>query len=61
MGAIGEKMVDSALGYISPTLTVFGSMVRLTASGAGASCENGTSGSSGNCKAGTAVDPLKRP
>lgn len=54
-------MVDSALGYTSPTLTVFGSMVRLTASGTTGSCENGNSGNSANCKAGTAVDPLKRP
>lgn len=61
MGAIGEKMVDSALGYTSPTLTVFGSMVRLTASGTTGSCENGANGSSANCKVGTAVDPLKRP
>lgn len=61
MGAIGEKMVDSVLGYTSPTLTIFGSMVRLTASGAGASCENGTNGTSAQCKAGTAVNPLKKP
>ena len=54
-------MVDLVLGYTSPTLTVFGSMVRLTASGAGASCENGSSGSSANCTKGTAVDPNKRP
>lgn len=57
-------MVDSVLAYTSPTLTVFGSMVRLTASGAGASCENGSGAPNGGgqCGGGTnAINPLRRP
>lgn len=42
--------------YAAPQLTVYGSMIKLTASGAGASCENGnTPNSGGQCGGGTNV------
>ena len=49
--------------YAAPVLTVYGSMVKLTAAGAGASCENGTApGNNGNCSGGGNVNtPSKKP
>lgn len=40
-------MINSVDGYVAPKLTVYGSMVRLTAGGLLGSCENGTKNS--NC------------
>lgn len=50
--------------YEAPTLTVYGSMVKLTANGAGASCENGSGAPNGggNCGGGTNQPiPTRRP
>ena len=55
-------MNNSVDKYAAPQLTVYGSMVKLTASGAGASCENGTTNSqcSPALPAGP-TNPNKRP
>lgn len=50
--------------YEAPTLTVYGSMVKLTANGAGASCENGSGlpNGGGNCGGGANQPiPTRRP
>ena len=54
-------MINSVDTYAAPKLTVYGSMVKLTASGAGASCENGTApGNNGNCSGGGNVANLSK-
>lgn len=52
----------SAEAYSPPTLTVYGSMISLTASGALGSCENGgPKNGGGNCSGGAGpVNPAKK-
>ena len=54
-------MISSVDKYAAPKLTVYGSMVRLTASGVGASCENGaTQNGGGNCGPGGGTGPATK-
>ena len=55
-------MINSVDRYAAPTLTVYGSMVKLTASGVGASCENGTAPTpgTGKCNGGGNVPNLSK-
>ncbi len=55
-------MLNSVGSYSAPKLTVYGSMVTLTASGALGSCENGTAkNAQGNCTGSPGpVNPLKK-
>ena len=54
-------MISSVETDAAPKLTVYGSMVVLTASGAGASCENGsTPNGGGNCGGGTGPANLSK-
>ena len=53
-------MMNSVDRYVAPKLTVYGSMVKLTASGTLGSCENGNSGQSNNCNNGNVINGQKR-